>query len=176
MKHILLLSAFLFFVFSSSAFAEGSKIGVVNVGLLLEKAPQAVDASNDLEKQFAPQQQELKLMAVDLDKKQKDFQKNQLIMTETQKQASQREINMMARDIQRKRNDIQELVNIKRNEALAIIQQEVNEAIKQIGKQQNFDLILYEGIAYTNSKYDVTDSVLSYLKERHDTKRASFNK
>ncbi len=97
-------------------------------------------------------------------------------MSESQKVTAEREISMMTRDIQRKRNDIQELVNIRRNEELASLQSLVNQAIKEIGKQQKFDLILYEGIAYTNNRLDITQSVLEYLEKEYQKKRANFNK
>jgi len=82
---------------------------------------------------------------------------------------------MLSRDIQSKRNDIQELVTIRRNEELAQIQETVNQAIKTIGKQSAYDLILYEGIAYTNNRLDITEEVLEHLKTLHQKKRANFN-
>jgi len=82
---------------------------------------------------------------------------------------------MMTRDIQRKRNDIQELVNIRRNEELASLQNEVNKAIRIIGEQQAYDLILYEGIAYTNNRLDITEAVLKYLEKEYRSKRDNFN-
>ncbi|MDG4812838.1 OmpH family outer membrane protein [Hydrogenovibrio sp. 3SP14C1] len=163
-------------ILSTQSLAEPIKLGVVNVGLLLEKAPQAQAAGKNLEKEFGPQQAELKKLAKQLEKKQQDYQKNQLVMSDSQKVAAEREISMLTRDIQRKRNDIQELVNIRRNEELASLQSLVNQAIKEIGKQEKFDLILYEGIAYTNNRLDVTQKVLEYLEKEYRKKRANFNK
>lgn len=175
-KKLVSLFAATLLMMSANVFAEAAKLGVVNVGLLLEKAPQAQAAGKSLEQEFGPQQAELKQLANKLEKKQQDYQKNQLVMSESQKAATEREISMMTRDIQRKRNDIQELVNIRRNEELASLQSLVNQAIKEIGKQQKFDLILYEGIAYTNNKLDITQSVLEYLEKEFEKKRANFNK
>lgn len=174
-KRLIALIGVLFWVFANQVQAQPVKLGVVNVGMLLEKAPQAQAAGKSLEKEFGPQQAELKRMAANLEQMQKDYQKNQLILSETQKASSEREITMMTRDIQRKRNDIQELVNIRRNEELASIQNEVNKAIREIGKQQAYDLILYEGIAYTNNRLDITDAVLKYLEKEYRSKRDNFN-
>lgn len=152
-----------------------AKLGVVNVGLLLEQAPQAKQASANLEKEFGPQQNDLKAFAKQLEQKQQDYQKNKMLLTEAQQATKEREITMMTREVQRKQNDIQELVNIRRNEELAKLQSLVNQAIKEIGQQQAFDLILYEGIAYTNNRLDVTQAVLDYLKKLSNEKRAGFN-
>lgn len=174
-KRLITLLSVFFLVLSASVQAQAVKLGVVNVGLLLEKAPQAQAAGKSLEKEFGPQQAELKNMAAKLEQMQKAYQKNQLILSESQKAASEREITMMTRDIQRKRNDIQELVNIRRNEELASLQNEVNKAIREIGKQNAYDLILYEGIAYTNNGLDITEEVLKYLEKEYRSKRANFN-
>jgi len=152
------------------------KLGVVNVALLLEQAPQAKNASSNLEKEFSPQQAELKSLASKLEKKQGDYQKNKSVMSDSQKMTKEREITMMTREIQRRRNDIQELLNLRRNEELAKLQSVVNDAIKAIGKQRGFDLILYEGIAYTNNRVDVTQDVLKHLQAMTQKQRSDFNK
>ncbi len=177
MKNTLVIYlSFMLLMFSTASFASSTiKLGVVNVALLLEKAPQARQASANLEKEFAPQQQELKRSAKTLEKKRSDYQKNKMLLTGHQQTAKEREIVMLTREIQRRQNDIQELVNIRRNEELAKLQNIVNQAIKAIGKRQNFDLILYEGIAFTNNRFDVTQDVLGYLKENHSQNRSGFN-
>ena len=164
--------------FSANALAEESpvKLGVVNVALLLEQAPQAKNASSNLEKEFSPQQAELKTLGSKLEKQQNDYQKNKAVMSEGQKMTKERELTMMTREIQRRRNDIQELLNLRRNEELAKLQSIVNDAIKAIGKQQKFDLILYEGIAYTNNRVDVTQDVLKHLQDMNKKQRSDFNK
>lgn len=174
-KRLIAILSVLLWVVATQVQAQSVKLGVVNVGMLLEKAPQAQAAGKSLEKEFGAQQTELKRMAAKLEQMQQDYQKNQLILSESQKAASEREITMMTRDIQRKRNDIQELVNIRRNEELASLQNEVNKAIRIIGEQQAYDLILYEGIAYTNNRLDITEAVLKYLEKEYRSKRDNFN-
>lgn len=154
----------------------GVKLGVVNVALLLEQAPQAKSATAALEKEFSPQQAELKSLAGKLEKQQSDYKKNKSVMGDTQKVTKEREISMLTREIQRRRNDVQELLNLRRNEELAQLQNVVNEAIKTIGKKEGFDLILYEGIAYTNKRIDITNDVLKHLKTVSTKQRSEFNK
>lgn len=163
-------------VFSTASFsASGVKLGVVNVALLLEQAPQAKLATASLEKEFSPQQSELKSLAGNLEKKQANYQKNKTVMSDAQKVGKEREISMLTREIQRRRNDVQELLNLRRNEELAKLQKIVNDAIKEIGKKQGFDLILYEGIAYTNKRIDITNDVLKHLKAVSKKQRSEFN-
>jgi outer membrane protein len=162
--------------FSTTGFSAGVKLGVVNVALLLEKAPQAKSATAALEKEFSPQQTELKNLAAKLEKEQSNYQKNRAAMSDSKKVLKEREITNLTRDIQRRRNDVQELLNLRRNEELAKLQNVVNEAIKSIGKKKDFDLILYEGIAYTNDRVDITQEVLKHLKTLSSKQRTEFNK
>ncbi|MEA1988929.1 MAG: OmpH family outer membrane protein [Pseudomonadota bacterium] len=161
---------------TASSSQDGVKLGVVNVALLLEQAPQAKSATASLEKEFSPQQSELKSLAGKLEKQQSAYQKNKAAMSDAQKITKEREISMLTREIQRRRNDVQELLNLRRNEELAKLQNVVNEAIKAIGKKEGFDLILYEGIAYTNERIDITKDVLKHLKTISTKQRSEFNK
>lgn len=163
--------------FSHACAAETqTKLGVVNVALLLEKAPQAEAATFALKKEFAKEQSELENLAKELESEQKGYEKNKSVMSEVQRTAKERQLTLMTREIQRRRNDIQELINLRRNEELAKLQDLVNSAIKEIGEKQGFDLILYEGIAYTNSRIDVTSDVLNHLKTLGDKEKNRFNK
>lgn len=173
---LLMLSQFSFAANESSPNVSATKLAVVNVNFVLQNMPQAIDASKLFEQEFIPQQESLKNMAMDLESKQQDLQKNQLVMTDAQKQAAQRDITNMSRDLQRKQNDMQEQINIRRNESMMSLQKLVNEAINQIGKEQKLDLVLYDGIAYTNPKLDITKQVLAYLEAAYKSKRENFNK
>ncbi|MBO1926648.1 OmpH family outer membrane protein [Thiomicrorhabdus sp. 6S2-11] len=152
------------------------KLGVVNVALLLEQAPQAGVATEKLKEEFAQEQKELKSLATKLDSEQKNYEKNKSVMSNTQRATKERELTMMTREIQRRRNDVQELINLRRNEELAKIQNLVNEAIQTIGEKEGFDLIMYEGIAYTNNRIDITKDVLEFLQSQSKKKRSDFNK
>jgi outer membrane protein len=160
---------------SAPVFADNIKVRVVNVAKLLDQAPQAKDASSALEREFAPQQKELNKMNDEIEKNAKDYEKNKSVMTEAQREAKERDIVMKKRDLQRRRNDIQELLNIRRNEELSKLQDLVNLAIKAVGEKEGYDLILYDGIAYTRETIDITSNVLNYLAGEAD-KRKNINR
>lgn len=152
------------------------KVGVVNVAVLLEQSPQAKSASAGLEQEFSVQQQELISLNNQMEQKQRELNRDRLAMTESQQNLREREVAILGREIQRKRNDVQELLNIRRNEELAKLQNVVNDAIREVGQREGFDLILYEGIAYTSSRIDLTEQVLRYMTELHEQPRSNFNR
>lgn len=162
-------------VTTTDVLAEEVKVRVVNVAKLLDQAPQAKDASATLEREFAPQQRELNKLNDEIDKLAKDYEKNKAVMSESQRDVKERDIVMKKRDLQRRRNDVQELLNIRRNEELSKLQDLVNIAIKAVGERDGYDLVLYDGIAYTRDSIDITPTVLNYLASEAD-KRKNLNK
>jgi outer membrane protein len=111
----------------------------------------------------------------EIDKLAKDYEKNKAVMSEAQRDVKERDIVMKKRDLQRRRNDVQELLNIRRNEELSKLQDLVNIAIKAVGERDGYDLVLYDGIAYTRDSIDITPTVLNYLASEAD-KRKNLNK
>ncbi len=155
---------------------HAAKVGVVNVNLLIEQAPQAKAASKRLEQEFAPQQKQLQQLVQKLEKLRKAYQKNKLALSAEQAAAKEREIALLTREIQRRRADIQELVNLRRNEELAKLQALINQAIREIGRKEHYDLILYDGIAFSSPRIDLTQKILAYLKTLHKERKAALNK
>jgi outer membrane protein len=43
------------------------------------------------------------------------------------------------------------------------LQTKVNKTIEEIAKDQNFDLIMYQGVAYASPKIDITDQIIKAL-------------
>ncbi|WP_294947111.1 OmpH family outer membrane protein [Sulfurivirga sp.] len=175
MLHAMAMTAVFLFSALPVWAAEPAKVGVVNVNLLIQQAPQAKAANKRLEKEFAPQQQQLQKLIRKLERLQADYQKNALTLTAEQKSAKEREVAMLTREIQRRRADLQELVNLRRNEELAKLQALINQAIRDIGQQEHYDLILYDGIAFSSKRIDLTPKILAYLKQLQKRKKAAFN-
>jgi outer membrane protein len=51
----------------------------------------------------------------------------------------------------------------------------INQAIREIGQKEHYDLILYDGIAFSSQRIDLTVKVLEYLKKLQKQKKAAFN-
>ena len=174
-RFFLLLAGWLALMHAAWADTRPLKIGVVNIAVLLEQAPQAKEADARLKKEFAPQQAALKEMAEKLDALRKAYEKDKLTLSEEQKAEREKEIVMMSREFQRRRAAIQEVVNLRRNEELAKLQTLINKAIHVIGKQEQYDLILYDGIAFSSTRIDLTSRVMEYLKKQKEETQKSFN-
>jgi len=153
------------FIFSSNAYAEGAlKIGAVQVLKVLEQSPQYQAAGKRIDKEFEPRGKVL----IAEQKKIKDLEdklnKDSAIMSESEISKLEREIVAKRRDYKRDQDEYREDLNFRRNEELAKIQKAIFEAIQKVAKDNNYDVVLSEGVIYASSKADMTQLVIDSLK------------
>jgi outer membrane protein len=124
------------------------KVGFVNIPAVLENAPQAEKAKKRLEQEFS-------------------LRDKQLV-------AQQKEINSMddgmdkdtaTRDAKDAQNEFSDDFNVRRNLELRELQSQVVEVIRGIAKDQNYDLLLTDGVIYAGNQIDVTAQVTQGLTD-----------
>ena len=149
-----------------AAHAEDYKIGAVNSVRIWEQSPQADKLREQIEKEFAPRDRQL----VAEQKKLKDMEdrlaKDAAIMSETERANLERGIIEARRDLKRNQDEFREDLTFRRNEEMAKIQREVIEAIQTVAKQNNYDVVLLEGVIYASPKVDMTQLVIDYLRKQ----------
>lgn len=147
-----------------AANAEDTKIGFVNGTRLVEESPQAQVAADRIKKEFEPRQQEILKAQKQLRDREERFLKDSAFMSAAEKQKKQREIVSAKRELKLKDTELREDFTIRRNQEMAKVWDVLREAIQTYAKDQNFDLILFEGVSYASPRVEVTDAVLKSLK------------
>ncbi len=142
--------------------AEGTKIGIVNPGQLLERAPQNIASLKLLEEEFRPRHQALVGLRDRIVQLDADLEKNVLVLQATEAEARRREIETLKRRLKREQTEYREDYNWRRNEELAKLQTLVRETIFQIAKEEDFDLILEQAV-YVSDRINLTQKVLDRL-------------
>jgi outer membrane protein len=144
------------------------KIGVVNIAAVLEKAPQAEKAQKRLEQKFLPREKQLKEVAQQIKTLEEKLTKDAAVMSESEKANLEKDLANKTRDAKRTQQELSEDFNASRNEELNKLQRHIVEAIREIAKDQNFDLLLAEGVIYANDKIDITAQVQQKLSKIPD--------
>jgi outer membrane protein len=139
------------------------KIGVINVGKLLENAPQSKVVGDKLQKEFEPRQQAIVAKRKKLADAQESFQKDQAVMGEEERLSLERQIQNTQRDLQRDENEYLEDLNARRNEELGKLQREVLQRVQAYAAAQKYDLVLADAI-YVSSAVDITQAVITALQ------------
>ncbi|NOY15661.1 MAG: OmpH family outer membrane protein [Gammaproteobacteria bacterium] len=159
----ILTFAMAFFPAISSA---ETKIGFVNLVKLIEEAPQGASATKKIEAEFSPRDNAIRKKQKKIQKLESDLEKNSLVMKASQLSKKEAEITKLKRSIKREADEFREDYNLRRNEELKILQKVVREAIHEVGKENNFDLILAEGVLFTSKKANITELVLKKLRSK----------
>jgi len=166
-KKMLLVYGFLFAMlgFSSSLYAEGTKLAVVNVAKALEESPQAIAANKRLEIEFAPRNKVLLAMRKKLRDYEDRLAKQGMQMSEAQLRELERNVRDTKREIRRAQEDYREDLNIRRNEELRKLQKRVKRAIISVASQQKYDIVVGEGVLYSSERVDITRDILKVLED-----------
>ena len=159
----IIFSVFLMLPLSVSAEMEIFKIGYVVVEKILKEAPQTATSNKKLEKEFKSRTDGLKKKVKSIQKQEKDFNKNSVTMSATDRQKAQKKIQNTKIEIQRIERELREDIDIRRREEIGKLQQKINEAIEEMAKTDKYDLILYQGVAYASKEIDITDKLIKVL-------------
>lgn len=149
------------------AVAADLKLGYVDAIRLLEEAPQARDATQRLQREFASREEEMVRKQDEVRRLEERLERDGPVMSESDRRNQSLDVLSRKRELRRMQEEFREDVNIRRNDALGGLQDLIKETIQEIGSAGGFDLIFFEGIAYANAALDVTEEVLAGLARRH---------
>lgn len=151
--------------FPALSYAE-MKIGFVNLVKLIEDAPQGEAATKKIEAEFSPRDNAIRKKQEKAQSLESDIEKNGLVMKPSELSKKEAEITKLKRELKREAEEFREDYNLRRNEELKVLQKVVREAINEVGKKNNFDLILAEGVLYTSDEANITELVLKNLRSK----------
>ncbi len=152
--------------FAMAVHAAELKVGYVQVDKILQEAPQTAESGKKLEKEFSPRSQELDRMAKQIKDLEAALDKDGLTITEADRRSKERDVQNIKTEFQRKQRELREDINLRKNEELGSLQDRINKAVQSVAKAENYDLVMYSGVAYAADKIDITDKVLKLLGKK----------
>ncbi len=141
------------------------KVGFVNVARVLDKAPQAEDARERIEKEFAPKDRRLLAQQKELRALEDQLVRDGAVMTEDQRVKLEQDIRGRRREMRRAQEEFREELNLRRNQELGKLQREVIEVIQELAKAEKYDLVVSDGVLFAGERVDITDRVIGRLKK-----------
>lgn len=139
------------------------KIGYVVVEKVLKEAPQTTVSNKKLEKEFKSRTDGLQKKVKAIQKQEKDYKKNSVTMSESERQKAQKKMQNAKIDIQRIERELREDIDIRRREEIGKLQQQINKSIEDLAKKEKYDLILYQGVAYASKGIDISNDLIKAL-------------
>lgn len=163
--HYFLLA--LIFLPAVSAVQAETRIGFVNISLVLKKAPQADAARKKLENEFAPRDDKIVAMQKKLKQLEEELARDADIMSDEVRKKKERQIVLEKREIERTREEFNEDLNIRRNDELNRLQKLVYDTIVSLAKDKNYDLVVGDNVIYAADSVDLSEQVLERLNAQH---------
>jgi len=151
-------------IFTVTAQAAESRIGVVDTERILRESEQAVNAEKKIEKEFSVRDQEIKKLIKQAKELQDALEKEGNKISDSTRRIKERELANMNLQLQTKQREFREELNLRKNEELAQVLAHADKAIKAIAASENYDVILQEAVYHT-PQVDITDKVLKYLAD-----------
>jgi outer membrane protein len=154
----------LLIVFAFPASAQELKIGVVNVPVLMERAPQAKVAMDALTEEFAPRQREILARQKEYEELMEKVQRDQAVMGETERRNAENDVRNLQRELTRLQNEFREDLNLRRNEELGNLQRALLQEVQTYAKTAGFDLVVGDGVLYASQAVNITENVLRAME------------
>ena len=146
------------------ASAQELKIGVVNVPLLMDRAPQTKAAMDALEEEFAPRQREFAAKAKELEDLTGKLQRDAAVMGETERRNADKQLRDLQREVARLQTEFQEDLNLRQNEELGNLQRSILAEVQLYAQTQGFDLVVGDGVLFASTAVNITDEVLRAIE------------
>lgn len=152
------------FVAMGAAVAADMKIGFVDVERISRESAPAERANKQLEKEFAPRQQELQRREAHIKALRGQLEREAMTMAESDRRAKEQELARANVEFQRMQREFREDLTIRRNQEIQGLMERANRVIRKIAEAGKFDLVIQDAV-YRDPRIDITDQVLKALAE-----------
>ena len=152
---------------AGAAAAADIKVGFVDVSRVLDQSPQAEEARERIQAEFAPIDQEVLRMQRELRALEEQLVRDGAVMANAERMRLEREVLSRKRDLRRSQEEFREDLNLRRNQELQKLQRQVVLAIRAMAKSEDYDLVISDGVLFASERVDITRTVLERLVEEH---------
>ena len=153
--------------FGNVGVAETYKIGVVNPNKLVEQSPQYDQVRKELETEFKRRNQDLIAKQKQLKTLEEKLARDATVMTEDESKRLEQDIRSRRRNLNHTRDEYREDLNLRRNEELNKLLKKVSELVHRVAEEENYDVVISQGVAFASKRVDLTNLVLQRLNEEY---------
>jgi len=143
----------------SIAHADGSKVGFVNVNILLKNVPQAVAATQRLEEAFGKRKKEILNFQKNCQNMERDLEREEAALSQQQRQRKLLKIRSCNSELRLRDEEYGADLRIAQSEELQTIQRLLFKTIDSVAKDEGFDLIVNEAVVFASPRIDISRKV-----------------
>jgi outer membrane protein len=158
------LIVILLITLSSTLQATPLKIGYININHLVSSSPQFIQANQLVVKELRPQKNKLLILGKQAQLLVNSFNKNNKDLTQNERKSEIKKIASLESELKRQTIALKKQLKLRDKQELNKIQDLINQIIKKVAKEQKFDLILYQKVAYASKKINITPMISQKLR------------
>ena len=171
-------------VLALPASAQTLKIGYIDSQQILQEAPGAAAARDQLQQELSQMQSEVQQMGEDLQQSISDFEQQQLTLSDEARQARQEELLQRQQEYQQRLQELEQQAAQRQQELVQPVMNRVNTVIEEIRREGSYTMIFdaaAQGIVAADPGFDLTPEVIRRLREQEssgatpDTSQGSGN-
>ncbi len=156
---------FILIITSASLQAQPLKIGYIDINYLVINSPQFIEASQLVVKELEPQKNKLVTLGKKAQLLVDKFNKNNKDLTRDKRKSEIKKITSLERELKRQALALKKQLKIRDKQELNKVQNLINKVIKEVATEENFDLILYQKVAYASEKINITSRISQKLRQ-----------
>ncbi|KTD21330.1 OmpH family outer membrane protein [Legionella londiniensis] len=146
------------------AFADGTKIGVVDLQKIMQTAKQMKEIQKKLEKEFKPRRDKLVEMEKQIKQEMEKFKRDSAVMSQAKRKELEKKIISEQRKFEQEGQQYQQELSTAHNEAMEEFYNKIRQAIAKVAEQDKYDIVLQKDAApFSADKLDVTNRVLEEI-------------
>ncbi len=163
--YIFLFGSALLAGLSTAVAAAEPRIAFVDATKVFEQSPQYEAARKSLESEFTRRDNDLVAKQKQLQKMEDKLARDAAVMSESELKRLKRDILARQRKLKNAQAEFREDFNLRRNEEFNKLRRQVAEVVRAVGKEENIDLIISDGVVYFSKRVDISEQVLERLRE-----------
>ncbi len=145
------------------SFAQGNKIGVIDLQMVIANSKAGKAAKAAFEAEFKQKQQIIESKSAQLESLKNEFIQNGPVMNETTRKQKAEQIDALDKDLQRSRSDFRDELQKRDYELLEKILKDLDGILQSIGTSGGYTLIIEKtegGVIFSNPSIDITQQVI----------------
>ncbi len=148
----------------ASVLAAPLKIGYINIDHVVSSSPQFIEANQAVVAQFKPQEEKLLAFRKEIESLLIEFDNNKDDLSKEEIKSEVKKISALEAELKQKAIKLQQALQLKNSTELGKIEDLINQTIQEVAKEQEFDLILYQKVAYVSEKINITSIISERLR------------
>lgn len=151
-------------LFTGMAFAEGVKIGIVDLQKIMQTSSDMKAIQDKLEREFKPRRDKIVSNEAELKKDIEKFKRDNAVMSQSERKNLEKKIATSQQKFEKEGQQYQQELSAAHNQAMEQFYGKIRQAISKIAERDRYDVVLQKDAApFSAERLDVTAKVLQEM-------------